>query len=163
MDTGLQRSPDARDRAREERLRDRERRTGAPDARLLASRWGRALVAAVGLLAALTVAGLVFLWPHGGGRHGPSDAMGGATEGAVVTRVQRAVPRPCGPALRDDRRPAGSGGPARIDLGPAATVAPVGAGTRVRVQRAGARMPTRASTAARRCCGSPWRSWCWSR
>ena len=84
VDTGLQRSPDARDRARAERLRDRERRTGAPDARLLASRWGRALVAAVGLLAALTVAGLLILWPYGGVRHGPSEGDGGAHPGRAA-------------------------------------------------------------------------------
>jgi hypothetical protein len=47
---GLHRSPDARDEAREERRRARERHTGEPAKGLLGSRWGRALVSAAGLL-----------------------------------------------------------------------------------------------------------------
>jgi uncharacterized membrane protein len=138
MDTGLQRSAEARERAHEERLRARERRAGGAEERLLAARWGQALVAAVGLLAVATAIGLVVLWPHGGGHRGPSDAMGGATVGAVVTR-SASVGCP-GPVVQrclaiDVRLD--SGDSAHIDIGPAGTVAPVGAGTRVRVQRAG--------------------------
>lgn len=138
MHTDVHRSAEARSRAREERLRSRQRHSGGNDKRLLASGWGRALVGSVGVLALGTVVGLVVLWPHGGGRRGPSDAMGGATEGAVV-RAASSVRCPGPVAQRcviiDVRLD--SGGSARIDLGPAGTVAAVGAGTRVRVQRAG--------------------------
>jgi hypothetical protein len=83
----MHRGVDAREQAREQREQARARRRGRPDATLLASRWGRALLAAVGLLAVLTVAGLMVLWPHGGGHRAASQAMGGATQGALVTRA----------------------------------------------------------------------------
>jgi uncharacterized membrane protein len=99
-------------------------------------------MAAVGLLAVLTVAGLAVLWPHGGAHRGPSQAMGGATEGAVVTHALET--RCPGPVAQrcvaiDVRLTSGArkGTLTRIALGPAGTVAAVKPGTAVRVQPTG--------------------------
>ncbi len=111
------------------------------DTGLLASRWGRGLASAVAVLALSTVVGLIALWPHGAGHHGPAQAMGGATLAASVTAV-RDVRCP-GPVRQICRRivvriGAGSdrGSTQSITLGPANVAPSVQTGEAVRVQRA---------------------------
>jgi uncharacterized membrane protein len=98
----------------------------------------RALAGATLLLALLTVAGLVALWPGHHATAAASQAMGGRTQAATVTRAL--VVRCPGPVSERCRRivaRVGSDATAAITLGPVRAVAPVAAGAHIRVQREG--------------------------
>jgi uncharacterized membrane protein len=116
----------------------REGHAGAP-ATPFAGRWGRALVAAVAMLAALTVAGLVLLWPGTVARTGPSQAMGGRTLGATVLADATV---PCaGPTRQACRRltvRVDDGTRTGITTGPVASTSAMDAGAKIRVQRVAA-------------------------
>lgn len=123
-------------RAPKPREGDRDGNAGREHTPLLASRWGRLLVGAVVLIALATAGGLIALWPGGHAEAGASQAFGGATTGATVTRE---FTRPCpGPtpqrcyllAIRVDGGP-----PAQLTLGPVGVTSSFSAGDKIRVQR----------------------------
>jgi uncharacterized membrane protein len=134
---------DRRERARAERRARRREREARPDRPLLSTSWGRALAAAVALLAAGTVLGLVLLWPgevrpatHGVALGGPTVAA--TATGAHDVRCDGPVPQRC---RRIDVRIGEGRDRGRtfaITLGPVAVVSTIDPGTKVRVSRAGA-------------------------
>jgi uncharacterized membrane protein len=104
---------------------------------LLATPAGRALAAAAGALALLTVVGLVALWPgHLPG--GEQQAFGGPTVGARVT-ASRTVrcPGPTSQRCRQLSARLGNGRSVTVDLGPVTATPDLHAGDRIRVQRSG--------------------------
>jgi uncharacterized membrane protein len=115
---------------------DSERRADGEHTSLLASRWGRLLVGAVVLIALATASGLIALWPGGPAGAGASQAFGGATTGATVTRSYTVrcpgpTPQRCYViAVRVD-----GGAPSRLTLGPVGVTSTFSAGDRIRVQR----------------------------
>jgi uncharacterized membrane protein len=122
----------ARTKRRRRRLRFVRRSGEGPS--ILASRGGRLLVAAAGLLALVTVAGLIMLWP--GGRVGHSTgALGGPTLPARVVSssvvdCHGPVPQRCvALAIRVE------GHDATVMLGPVASSPKVEAGAAIRVSR----------------------------
>jgi uncharacterized membrane protein len=139
---------------REERRRAREaRRAGLPVVApvppaepatgLLGARWGRVLVGSVVSLLAVTVIGLVALWPSTPHHTGPSQALGGKTYGATITAVRSVrCPGPTAQACtvlvaRLNDGPA-AGTTTSLDLGPTALVSRYSAGDTIRVQPVGA-------------------------
>jgi len=138
----------ARERAERRRARQaRHPRPGRDDhlpaghggaRRLAGTGLGRLLIGSVGALALATLVGLFALWPSPA-HHGPSQAFGGKSYGAVVTAV-RDVRCP-GPVAQRCRRVSArlQDGPKRgtvavLDLGPSNLVSSYSAGDRVRVQ-----------------------------
>jgi uncharacterized membrane protein len=110
---------------------------------LCATRSGRLLVGAAVALLALTLAGLVVLWPGDRAHHGPSQAFGGPTLPAGVTSATDVrCPGPVAQRCRaiDVRLGAGvdRGRTTRITLGPVGSVPTVDRGDRIRVQATGA-------------------------
>jgi uncharacterized membrane protein len=103
-----------------------------------ATRSLRVFVAPVVVLAALTVIGLIALWPAGESRHSPSQAFGGKTVGAKVTAV-RDIRCP-GPTPQKCRQLliAVSGRHANLTLGPAKLAPHIEQGDSIRVQRVSA-------------------------
>ncbi|WP_028059916.1 YibE/F family protein [Candidatus Solirubrobacter pratensis] len=104
--------------------------------RLFASRVGKALSAAVAVLAALTLAGIVVLWPGGGHAKRTSEAMGGQTVGATVeatseVRCDGPVPQACRRAVVK----LGGGGRTALTLGPVRATPSLERGAHIRVQR----------------------------
>jgi uncharacterized membrane protein len=106
--------------------------------RLAATRWGRVLVGSVAVLALATLVGLLALWPSPR-HHGPSQAFGGKSYGAVVTAV-RDVRCP-GPVAQRCRQLSArlNDGPKRgsvtaLDLGPSNLVSRYAMGDQIRVQ-----------------------------
>lgn len=98
----------------------------------LATRWGRALAAAVAALALATVVGLVVLWPDGQ-RPDVAGASGTKTVDAEVTAVRTVD---CGGPQRQDCRRiaiAVEGKRAALTLGPVATAPELEAGDAIRV------------------------------
>src|SRR5215218_2982867 len=105
-------------------------------AALLQTRWGRGLAAAVGLLAFGTLIGLVALWPAGTAHRGPSQAFGGATTGAKVTRVLTArCPGTVAQQCQTLEARVDDGPLARLALGPKELTSSFDPGDRIRVQR----------------------------
>jgi uncharacterized membrane protein len=109
---------------------------------LLASSSGRVLAAAAGLLALLTVVGLVALWP-GHLPAGRQEAFGGPTVGARVTATRTVrCPGPTAQRCRQltARISGGREGGRRVtlDLGPVTATPSPQTGDRIRVQRSGA-------------------------
>lgn len=98
---------------------------------------GRALVAAVAVLALATVAGLALLWP--GEPPTPAGGLPGFARSTVGAEVVRVIEARCpGPAEQTCRSllVAVDGGPrVRLDLGPAELVPELAVGDQVRVQR----------------------------
>jgi uncharacterized membrane protein len=113
----------------------------APRSELLATSSGRLLAAAAGMLALLTVVGLVALWPGHlpGGRQ---EAFGGPTVGARVTATSTV--RCPGPTAQRCRRliariddGSDKGRRVTLDLGPVDLTPSLQTGDRIRVQRSG--------------------------
>jgi uncharacterized membrane protein len=133
----------ARAQRRAERARQRAVRPDAPsrDLGLLATASGRLLAGAVGVLALLTVIGLVALWP--GGLHGgKQQAFGGRTVGATVTATSTVrCPGPVAQRCRQLAVKVVNGDRATLDLGPVESTPSLAAGDRVRVQRSEAGSP----------------------
>ena len=121
------------------RGRDRDDRAPAPSGRrLIQTGWGRALIAAVAALALATMIGLLALWPSPS-HHGPSQAFGGKTYGAVVTAVRDT--RCPGPTAQRCRRLSArledgpkTGSVTALDLGPSNLVSHYSQGNHIRVQ-----------------------------
>jgi uncharacterized membrane protein len=138
--TDLESGPSAADLARDARYRSRaaarapEARAPEEPTRFMRTSWGRGLFVSVIVLAVLTAGGLIALWPHDRAR-GPSQALGGPTTGAVVTRVWRTMcPGPTPQRCRRIDIRVDDGHRARLDLGPE-NVSPVAAaGDRIRVR-----------------------------
>jgi uncharacterized membrane protein len=130
-----------RRRARQARHPRRERDQRSPAAsgrRLIGTGWGQVLIAAVAALALATLIGLFALWPSPR-HHGPSQAFGGKTYGAVVTAV-RDVRCP-GPTEQRCRRVSArlkdgpkTGSVTALDLGPSNLVSHYSPGDQIRVQ-----------------------------
>jgi len=104
---------------------------------------GRLLVGAAAALLAMTIIGLVVLWPGERPRHGPSQALGGPTLPAtVVSAGEVGCPGPVAQRCRAIvvRLGAGAdrGRKTRITLGPVGTVPAVGRRAAIRVQPTGA-------------------------
>jgi uncharacterized membrane protein len=121
------------------------RPTGRRDAlrELRSTRSGRLLLGAATALLALTVVGLIVLWPGERPRHGPPQALGGPTLPAtVVSAGQVRCPGPVAQRCRAIvvRLGAGAdrGRTTRITLGPVGTVPAVGPHDAIRVQPTGA-------------------------
>jgi uncharacterized membrane protein len=135
----LNRGADAAARARAARRRERlERRSARRSSRspgAYSERSSRILAALVAALFVATVVGLVVLWPGGGRLAHASQAFGGPTVGATVTR-EREVRCP-GPAAQRCRQLEAhlDGRRIRMTLGPEDFTAPVKAGAHVRVRR----------------------------
>ena len=134
-------------RERAERRRARQARHARPDLppaehgaarRLAGTRWGRLLIGCVAALALATVVGLVALWPSPR-HHGPSQAFGGKTYGAIVTAVRDVrCPGPVAQRCRDLSARL-QDGPKRgsvtaLDLGPSNLVSRYSPGDHVRLQ-----------------------------
>ncbi len=96
---------------------------------------GRLLIGVCAGIALVTVAGLILLWPHGGGHGGPTDALGGKTVAADVQVVRTTrCPGPIGQACRQIVvRVNGRDEP--ITLGPLTASPSVHIGESVRVSR----------------------------
>jgi uncharacterized membrane protein len=128
-------------RARRERMRAREQRrlekSERRDARRQEPRTRSVRVFAVPVLvlAAMTVVGLIALWPTGEPRHGDSQAFGGKTIGATVSAV-RDIRCP-GPTAQKCRRLEidVSGRSAAMTLGPSNLAPDIRQGDTIRVQR----------------------------
>jgi uncharacterized membrane protein len=124
----------ARERRRVERSQARE----AGPATLYDTGWGRLLLAAFAALALATAGGLVALWPHGDSTRHASEAMGGATVGATVTRALTVrCPGPVAERCRRIDVRLASGVTTGMTLGPERAVAAVSPGSRVRVRPTG--------------------------
>jgi uncharacterized membrane protein len=140
---------DAFERARAQRRAERARRravrptTPGRDLGLLATTSGRVLAGAVGVLALLTVVGLVALWP-GHVRGGEQQAFGGRTIGAKVTAANTTrCPGPAAQRCRQISVTVSNGDRATLDLGPAGATPSLKPGDRVRVQRSDPGAPQR--------------------
>jgi uncharacterized membrane protein len=106
---------------------------------------GRVLIATVAAIAGLTVIGLIALWPGAVHHDGPSQAFGGPTQTARVTRVSEpACPTPAPQRCRQIFVDV-AGADQRITLGPVSTVPDIHTGQNVRVSKtelpAGAKTP----------------------
>jgi uncharacterized membrane protein len=121
-------------RARERRAR-RRRRPRREAEHLAQTPAGRALIAAVVAIALFTVVGLIVLWPGAVHHRGPSQAFGGPTKTAKVTRA--AVVRCGGVTTQRCRRLtiAVDGRRVPLTLGPVRSTDAVSAGDTIRVSR----------------------------
>jgi uncharacterized membrane protein len=122
------------------RLRLRRPRRAGSATHLTGTAAGRALIGAVLVLLAITIAGLVSLWPRAATHVGPSQALGGPTLSATVAGVQTVgCPGPTQQACRrllvrlSEGRDRGSVQP--ITVGPVYAAPKVEVGAHVRVSR----------------------------
>lgn len=105
---------------------------------LLATRWGRSLAGAVGLLALVTVVGLALMWPNGDDGGGERPASTPTIAATVSAASEQACPGPAGQRCRsivvtiEEGADAGRREP--IALGPVAVAPTVEVGDAVRVQ-----------------------------
>jgi uncharacterized membrane protein len=118
--------------------RGTRRRSGMPAreaGHLVGTPAGRVLIAAVAVLAAVTIAGLVALWPPATSHRGPVQALGGPTLAAKVTAI-RAVECP-GPTPQRCRQAVVGvdGRSAHITLGPVIASPSLHVGQAIRVSR----------------------------
>lgn len=96
---------------------------------------GRLLVRTVAAIAALTILGLIALWPSAFHHQGPSQSFGGPSQSVKVTR---STDLPCpAPIQQTCRRLQVSvhGRPEAITLGPVSTAPSISTGERVRISR----------------------------
>ena len=123
--------------ARRERVRAREQRRLEKADRRDASRTRslRVLAVPVLVLAAVTIVGLIALWPGGESRHEASEAFGGKTTGAEVSAVRDIrCPGPTPQKCRQLQIDVG-GRSAAMTLGPSNLASDIRRGDAIRVQR----------------------------
>jgi uncharacterized membrane protein len=120
--------------ARRQRRTERRRRRRAPRGELgwlMASRPGRALVGLVAAIAALTLLGLVLLWPHGGSEHREyslAPTLAARVEAVRQTACETPTPQRCREIVVRVGRDRST-----LDLGPITSAPEVSSGDAVRV------------------------------